>query len=215
MNVIVREALHRAPENLIRGRTIHYHGDSQAACQAMHRMYSPVRTMNDMIFKTTRMVINAGARIEYTWIPKEQNAIADMLSKITDSWKETRNVWRMLETLEVHPDYGTHYEAPDIDVFADEHNHQTKLFISRWHSSKAVGVEDDYKHSSNCYNSHLVAVRAHHLACLESSNNCPIPALSSAMSSSLARPPSRFGTRESPWGRHLAPPALVKWRVSA
>ena len=77
LNVMVRTVMDVAPNELVEGRTIHYHRDSRAASDAMKRMYSHELGMADMILQTYAMMLQRGARIVYTWVPREDNTAAD------------------------------------------------------------------------------------------------------------------------------------------
>lgn len=137
---LVIVALAEAPDELIRGRTLVYTTDGQAAILALTRMYSPVAAVHDLVLELHARVLSRGGRLEGRWVPREFNREADVLSKLEDSsswrlnWNVAKWVWATLLA-------GSAYARPSIDAFADPGNHMCHAFIARWPCQGAMAVD--------------------------------------------------------------------------
>ena len=101
---------------------------------------SPVEEIHNLVMELHARVLSHGGRLEGRWVPREENALADALSKVKDpsawrlSWPVAKWVWRSL--LAHSP-----YTKPDIDAFADPHNKMCRTFFSRWPCPGAAAVD--------------------------------------------------------------------------
>ena len=76
------------------------------------------------------MVVH-GFSIEPEWVPREENQLADYLSRVVDydDWGINKDVFQWLDSL-----WGPH----SIDRFANSHNRQTERYNSSFYD---VGTE--------------------------------------------------------------------------
>ena len=128
---MLRVAVEKAPEGLIRGRTLEYVTDSQATANAINRMYSPVEDIMKVLLEIWNLVLRRGAALVATWVPRELNQEADNLSKLPDRSAWALN-WHVYNGLKKHYYEAAGQRAPTLDAFADNGNNKCTMFLSRY-----------------------------------------------------------------------------------
>ena len=137
---LVDVALEQAPDEIIRGRTLVYVTDGQAAVDATNKLYSPVAAIHEVVLRVHAAVLSRGGRLRAHWVPRDLNWWADENSKLVDSsawelnWHDTKRIQR--ELLQ-----GTHFRKADLDAWADNLNRKCTKFIARWKCPGAIAVD--------------------------------------------------------------------------
>lgn len=89
-----------------------------------------------------------GFSVLFTWIPREANVTADLLSKYVDAdgWEISPDIFLQLDRLWGHF---------TLDVFASAHNAKAKCFLSKFHEIGSAGV-DAFIHSWSGHNCWII-----------------------------------------------------------
>ena len=90
--------------------------------------------LQNLAMEIFNFTLENSIHLEVEWIPREENARADYLSKVVerDDWGIGDKIFDMIKD---------RLGIPDIDYFASDHNAKLPLFYSRFWSPKAAGVD--------------------------------------------------------------------------
>ena len=128
---------------LLKGGTIFWETDNQAV-PIIARKGSGEQKLQHLASNLYFLCKRRHITLDIVWIPREQNAAADRLSKDID-FDDWRTSQTMFEGLDIP--WGPH----TIDRFADHHNAKTARFNSRhWAPSTGVNAfSQDWSHDNN------------------------------------------------------------------
>ena len=136
----IEVAMAEAPLELIRGRTLVYGTDAQAADHALRRFYSAVPGMHRVIMSAHARVLTRGGGWSQPGSLERRTKTRMTSSKVPDpsawelNWHTTEEVWKCLLKDE-------YVAKPDLDAFADNNNRRCTEFISKWVMPGAMAVD--------------------------------------------------------------------------
>ena len=115
------------------GQQVLLHTDSQVAFAVMNKWGSIVPNIQDVCMDMFWYCLRHNIKLLSTWIPRELNSFADVLSKRQDACD-----WMILPTVfrELHTVWGPF----SADVFASDENFQFEPFYTFYHTARTHGV---------------------------------------------------------------------------
>lgn len=123
----------QAPDELA-GRSVLVIGDSQAGVNALIKFRSPVPFINSALKKVVELNGNYDFDVTTRWVPRENLAEADALSREPDpsDWALSPAVFRDV----------TRFFAvqPAVDLFASGEQHVAAAFVSKYYTPGCAGV---------------------------------------------------------------------------
>lgn len=126
------ERMIRAFASQLAGGAVCWFTDNQAVSHivGVGSRKSELQSLAMAIFKTC---LRHAIELEVTWIPREQNQVADLISKVIDcdDWSINPALFAQLDSM-----WGPHL----VDRFADQHNSHLPMFNSRAYCPGSGGV---------------------------------------------------------------------------
>lgn len=126
------QSFNRAGE--LRGQRVQLVMDNQAAVQVVNNGSAAGDGLHELAVQLFYYTLEQGITLTATWVPREQNARADALSKVQDT-----SDWML------HPRRFAQLSAQwgpfEVDLFASHTNHQVPTYFSRFHTPDTAGVD--------------------------------------------------------------------------
>lgn len=131
--------------NAFDGKSILFKTDNQGVADGVHKGTSRTPVMYDLYMEVFWYCISHNIDLQATWIPREQNAVADALSKLEDP-----NDWSLNPAIfsELNQKWGPFV----VDLFASFNNHLLKDYYCLHHTPDCLAVDAfTQRWSGNCW----------------------------------------------------------------
>lgn len=119
--------------HVLQGTRVKWFSDNQSVVTIVEKG-SMKRSLQDIALHIFHVLMVNGISIEMQWIPRDQNACADYISRIVDfdDWGISDTVFRHLNSI---------WGNSEVDWFASWHNKKLEIFYSRYWNPGSSGVD--------------------------------------------------------------------------
>lgn len=121
-------------ENSFDGRSVLFQTDNQGVANGIQKGTSRTEILYDLYMDIFWYCIGHDIDLRASWIPREENQLADDLSKMVDEhdWSLNPDLFMQLSI----------WWGPfDVDLFASFTNHQVDYYYSKYHTPDCAGVD--------------------------------------------------------------------------